>query len=149
MARIERTARFSAPVSEVFDYIADFRTLKEYNPSVREVACLTPEPPGEGSRFEIRLAAPVGSIRAVLTVTEFSRNELIATSLESLLPARERREFRADGDGTLFSFTIEFASGWPLVGSLADRLLARLFAEPQADTEIRLLRERFHRQPSG
>ena len=146
--RIERAVRFDAPVSEVFAYVADFRTLREYNPSVREVTCLTPGAPGPGSRFELRLASPVGRLRALLTITEFKKDELIASRVEAFLPALERRLFRSDGQGTLFRFSIEFASGWPLLGNLADRMMARFFAEPQADTELRLMEERFNRRPS-
>ena len=147
MVRIERSVRFHAPVHEVFAYIADFRTLRAYNPSIREVNLLTPGPPGVGSRFELKLALSVGSIRTVLNITEFEKNALIATRLDAFVPAHEKRVFRAEGKETLFFFTIEFSSGWPVLGSLADRLMARFFAEPQADTEIRLLEQHFARDP--
>ena len=144
MARLERSARFNAPVSEVFDFIADFRTLKEYNPSVLKVTPLTPGPPQKGSRFELTLSMFRRKIRPVLTITEFRKHEFIATRLDAFLPAREKRVFRPDEGGTtLFFFTIEFASGWPIVGSVVDVALAKGFAEPQADTEIRLLKRRF------
>jgi hypothetical protein len=42
-----------------------------------------------------------------------------------------------------FAFSIEFSSGWPLVGRLVDFILVKLFAERQADTEVRLLEKRF------
>lgn len=149
MARIERTVRFRATVREVFDYIADFHTLKDYNPSIREVNLLTPGPPGEGSRFELKLSLPVGSIRTVLNITEFKKDALIATRLDAFVPAYEKRRFQPEGEETLFFFTIEFSSGWPIVGTLADRLMARFFAEPQADTEIRLLEQHFNRAPKS
>ena len=143
MARIERAARFNAPVSEVFDFIADFRTLKEYNPSILCVTPLTLGPPQKGSRFELTLSMFRRKIRPVLTITEFRRPELITTRLDAFFPAGEERVFRADEAGnTLFFFTIDFASGWPLVGPMVDLALAKGFAEPQADTEIRMLRRR-------
>jgi hypothetical protein len=127
----------------VFDFIADFRTLKDYNPSVLRVIPLTPGPPRKGSCFELVLSMFAVKLRPVLTITEFRRNDLISTRLEAFVPAREKRVFRPEGQGTLFFFTIEFASGWPLLGPLVDFVLAKGFAEPQADTEIRLLKERF------
>ena len=144
MARIERSARFNTPVNEVFDFVADFRTLKEYNPSILEVHPLTPGSPRKGSRFELTLPMFGREIRPVLTITEFRKNESITTRLDAFVPAREERVFRPEeGGGTLFLFTIEFASGWPLVGPLVDVALAKGFAEPQADTEIRMLKEKF------
>ncbi len=82
-------------------------------------------------------------IRTVLTITDFVQNERISTRLDAFVPAKEERVFQPEGDETLFFFTIEFASGWPLLGSLADLLLGKLFAESQADTELRLLEARF------
>ena len=144
MARIERSARFNAPVSEVFDYIADFRTLKDYNPSILRVTPLTPGPPQKGSRFELTVSMFRRKIKPVLTITEFRKHELIVTRLDAFVPAAEQRLFRPDeGESTLFFFSIEFASGWPLVGPMVDVGLAKGFAEPQADTEIKLLKRRF------
>ncbi len=145
--RIERSSRLQAPVSEVFAYIADFRTLKEYNPSIRQVRPLTSGPPQKGSRFELELSMFGTTLRPVLTVTDLKENERIATSLDAFIPAVESRIFRAEGNETLLVFTIEFNSGWPLLGSWVDRLLASVFAEPQADMEIRLLEERFRARP--
>jgi len=144
LARIEKSARLNTPVSEVFDFVADFRTLKEYNPSIRRVRPLTPGPPRKGSRFELTLSVFGREIRPVLTITGFRKHELISTRLDAFVPAREERIFQPEeGGGTLFLFTIEFASGWPLVGPFIDVALAKGFAEPQADTEIRLLKEKF------
>jgi len=143
LARIERTVRFKAPLREVFAYIVDFSTLKEYNPSIREVRCLTPGLPDKGSRFELKLSTPVGSLRAVLNITDMEENQRIATRLDAFIPAHEERLFKADGEETILLFTIEFTSGWFLVGPLVDRLLVRFFAAPQADREIQLLEDHF------
>lgn len=141
--RIVRSARFGAPVGEVFAFVADFRTLKEYNPSILSVRPLTEGPPRRGARFELTLSLFGLKLRPVLTITDFTENERIETSLDAFLPAVENRTFQADGNETLFAFTIEFRSGWPLIGTFVDRLLAGRFAEVQADTEIRLLERRF------
>ena len=145
MVCIKREVRFNAPVDEVFAYIADFRSLAEYNPSIRQVEYLTFGPPDQGSRFDLTLSTLGGRLHALLTITDFIKNELIATRLDAFIPAEEKRVFRPEGTDTVFLFTIEFNSGWPLVGPLVARLLARWFAAPQADTELRLLEERFNR----
>ena len=83
-------------------------------------------------------------IRPVLKITEFRKHESITTRLHSFIPAREERVFQPDEEGgTLFLFTIEFTSGWPFIGPMVDMALAKGFAEPQADTEIRLLKKKF------
>ena len=140
---IERKARLQAPVSEVFAYIADFRTLEEYNPSIREVRCLTQGPPGQGSEYDLLLGMFGRTLRSRLIVTDFQKDKLITTRVESFIPARENRMFQSAGTNTLFHFTVEFACGWPVVGPLVDRILARSFAERQADVELRMLVARF------
>jgi hypothetical protein len=144
LARIEKSARLNTPVNEVFDFVADFRTLKEYNPSILKVRPLTPGPPQKGSRFELTLSMFGREIRPVLKITKFRKHESISTRLDAFIPAREERLFQPDGEGgTLFFFTIDFTSGWPLIGPMVDMALAKGFAEPQADEEIRLLKKKF------
>ena len=144
MARIERRTRLNAPVSEVFAYIADFRTLKDYNPSILQINGPVDGTPEKADRYELTLSMFGRKIRPVLTITDMKENELIMTRLDSFIPAIERRLFEQAGDETDFFFTIEFSSGWPLIGPLVDTILIRLFAGRQADTEVRLLEKRFN-----
>lgn len=80
----------------------------------------------------------------MLTITDMIENQLIVTRLDSFIPAIEKRLFRKVGSETDFVFSIEFSSGWPLVRRLVDFILVKLFAERQADTEVRLLEKRFN-----
>jgi hypothetical protein len=144
LARIERRARLKAPVSDIFAYIADFQTIKDYNPSVLRVRTLSDVPPAKGCSYEITLSMFGRKIQPVLTITDMRENELIATRLDAFIPAIENRRFQAVGDETDFLFTIEFSSGWPLIGPLVDTILVRLFAGRQADTEVSLLERRFN-----
>jgi hypothetical protein len=138
--------RLKAPVSEVFSYIADFRTLQEYNPSIISVAAIGDGPPTVGSRCRITMSMFGRTIQPVLSITEMARDELIATRLHAFIPAIERRRFVASGNETEFHFTIEFSSKWPLVGRLVDAILAKLFAQRQAHTEVTLLEKHFNRR---
>jgi hypothetical protein len=144
LATIERRARLKAPVSDIFAYIADFQTIKDYNPSVLQVRTLSDVPPAKGCRYEITLSMFGRKIRPVLTITDMKENELIVTRLDAFIPAIENRRFQVVGDETDFLFTIEFSSGWPLIGPLVDTILVRLFAGRQANTEVSLLERRFN-----
>ena len=144
MARIERRTRLKAPISEVFAYISDFRTIKDYNPSILQVVCLVDAPPAKGNRYEITLSMFGRKIRSVLTITDMKKNELIMTRLDSFIPAVEQRLFKQVENETDLLFTIKFSSGWPLIGSLIDTILVKLFAERQAEMEVQLLEKRFN-----
>ena len=144
LAKIEMVTRLKAPVNEVFSYVADFRTLRDYNPSVDRVAPIGDGFPAVGARYEITMSMFGPRIRPVLTITQMTENELIATRLDAFIPAVEKRLFTPSGNETEFSFTIEFSSKLPLLGSLIDAVLVRLFARRQAQTEIRLLEKHFN-----
>ena len=146
MAKIEMVTYLKAPVSEVFSYIADFRTLQEYNPSITSVEAIGDSPAMVGSRCRITMSMFGRRIQPVLTITEMRRDELVATRLEAFIPAIERRRFVASGNETEFHFTIEFSSKWPLVGGLIDAILVKLFAQRQAQTEVTLLQKHFNRR---
>lgn len=117
---------------------------KDYNPSILQVDGSVDSPPAKGSRYEITLSMFGRKIRPVLTITDMKENELIATRLDSFIPAIEKRLFKQVGNETDFFFTIEFSSGWPLIGPLIDTILVKLFAGRQAETEVRLLEKRFN-----
>ena len=144
--RIERKARLQAQVSEVFAYIADFKTLEEYSPSIRAVHRLTQGPPGQGSEYDLLLAMFGRTIRTRLIITDFQKDKQIVTRLEAFIGAQESRVFQAAGAETILHFTIGFACGWPVVGPWVDRILAKVFAERQADEELRMLVVRFARR---
>lgn len=144
MAKIKMVTRLKAPVNEVFSYIADFRTLQGYNPSIIRVEAIGDGSSAVGGRYGITMSMFGRTIRPVLTITEMTRNELIATRLDAFIPAIERRQFAASGNETEFLFTIEFTSKWPLVGLLVDAILVKLFAQRQAQTEVRLLEKHFN-----
>lgn len=144
MAKIEHVTRLKAPVGDVFAYIADFRTIKDYNPSILQVKRLSDGPPAKGDRYELTLSTFGAKLRPLLTITEIRENELIATRLDAFIPANEKRIFKQEGNETDFTFTIEFSSGWPLIGPLIDIILVRLIARRQADMEVRLLEKHFN-----
>ena len=144
MAKIEHVTRLKAPVGDVFAYIADFRTIKDYNPSILQVKRLSDGCPAKGDRYELTLSTFGAKLRPVLTITEIRENELIATRLDAFIPANEKRIFKQEGNETDFFFTIEFSSGWPLIGPLIDSILVSLIARRQADMEVRLLEKHFN-----
>jgi hypothetical protein len=111
LVRIERRTRLKASVSAVFDYIADFRTIKDYNPSVFQVNGPVDGSPAKGSRYEITLYMFGWKIRPALTITDMKENELIVTRFDSAIQAIEKRLFKQAGNETDFHFIIESSSG--------------------------------------
>lgn len=51
---LENSIELRRPAEEVFDYLSDIRNEREWNPTVKEVELLTPEPIGVGSQYRAR-----------------------------------------------------------------------------------------------
>lgn len=86
MQVIENVVDIDRDPSAVFDYCSDMRTEAEWNPAVRAVSLLTPEPVGPGSRFDVRAR---GLGRSTMEVVEFHRPvSWTARTVGAALPAR-------------------------------------------------------------
>jgi hypothetical protein len=55
VAHVTGSVRIAAPPEQVFDTVADSRNEPSFNPAMTEVALLTPEPIGLGTRFRARM----------------------------------------------------------------------------------------------
>ena len=53
MARYTGTVLTSKPAEEVFDYMADFTSVAEWDETVTEAERLGNQPPGKGARFSV------------------------------------------------------------------------------------------------
>ncbi len=86
MQVIENVVDVDRDPGAVFDYCSDMRTEAEWNPALRAVSLLTPEPVGPGSRFDVRAR---GFGRSTMEVVEFHRPvSWTARTVDAALPAR-------------------------------------------------------------
>jgi hypothetical protein len=68
---------------KVFAYMADFSNAECWDPTVSRANLLTPEPIGEGSRFEILLKLPMGESPLEYRVTRFEPNRCVVFEAET------------------------------------------------------------------
>jgi uncharacterized membrane protein len=64
------------PVNEVFAYMADFRNNPKWSPDIAEVAKVSPEPPGKGTRWRQVVVARNRRMPYDLIVDRFEANRM-------------------------------------------------------------------------
>lgn len=70
MTLLHETIEVDRPVKEVFSYISDFATTREWDATAFAARKLTDGPIEAGTEFEVECALPVGSVTLIYTVEE-------------------------------------------------------------------------------
>jgi carbon monoxide dehydrogenase subunit G len=132
VATVQGEVRIAAPVEVVFDIVADTRNEPSFNPAMRDVEMLTPEPVGAGSRFRAHLGgAHLGRARTAMLVelSEFERpRRLGSRTTSSMMATAGALTLTPVPGGTVLAWHWEVRPrGWlrlagPLVGPLGRRM---------------------------
>jgi hypothetical protein len=80
MFTLEAQEVVAAPLEPLFDFFADIRNEKHWNPDTREVELITAEPLGEGAVFTERVR---GAGRLTVTLTHYDRPRRLDVVAES------------------------------------------------------------------
>jgi dehydrogenase/reductase SDR family protein 12 len=119
MTVLHETVEVSRPIDEVFDYVSDFTTTREWDATAKSAVQLTPGPVAVDTRFEVVCALPVGSIKIIYTVAAIKRNEYVELhGTCRFFDIVDRITFSATEQGTLIDYRATFIFG-PVVSSLA------------------------------
>lgn len=70
MTLLHETIEVDRPLEEVFSYVSDFSTTREWDATAFAAVKLTPGAIAAGTEFEVQCALPVGSITLLYTVEE-------------------------------------------------------------------------------
>ena len=101
MTILQEQIDVSRPVHEVFTYVADFTTTREWDSTATAAEKLTPGPVDVGTRFAVTCAAPVGSIKLVYEVTRLETDRGITLRGSSrFFTIEDRITFTPTGTGT-------------------------------------------------
>jgi hypothetical protein len=146
MTRIRGSLEISAPVEEVFDFVADQRNEVRYNPKMTESTKTTPGPIGLGTRFRASVLRRGKPLEVLIQCTGFDRPYRFATrSVTAGAIATGEVRCEPIPDGTRFSWDWELSVLGParfagpmvaLMGRREERViwtgLKRLFEENPA-----------------
>lgn len=104
MARFCDTVRSPAPPEVVFDYMADFSSALEWDPSVTEAEALDPAP-GLGARFRVVVKALGRETEYIYETVEYQPpTRIVVLAERSSVSSLDTMTFAASGSGTEMTY---------------------------------------------
>jgi len=95
-------------LADVFNYVSDFTTSREWDPTVQGSRQLSEGSIDVGTCFEVTCLLPLGSIRLIYKVTAFERNELYEQHCRSrLFEIQDSIRFEPTTEGTRVNYRSE------------------------------------------
>jgi len=136
MVKIQGSTVIARPVEEVFDFVADERNERKYNPHLVWVEKVTPGPISEGTRWAAMVESRGRQLDMDLEVTEYARPSRLGSTTS--MPTAEISgavTFLPDADGTRLGWSWDLQPlGWarligPVLARLGRRQEERLWAD--------------------
>ena len=125
MARYVATVTAAKPIEEAFDYLADFSSVAEWDPSAVRAERLSAAP-GPGAEFSVVVRFAGREIPLTYRTTEFRRPDRVVLVAESpTVVSEDTITFTAAGGGTEVTYDANLRLRGLL--RLADPLLGLLF----------------------
>ena len=135
MVKIQGSTVIARPVEEVFDFVADERNERKYNPNLVWVEKVTPGPISEGTRWAAMVESRGRQLDMDLEVTEYARPSRLGSTTS--MPTAEISgavTFLPDVDGTRLGWSWDLQPlGWarfmgPVLARLGRRQEEKLWA---------------------
>jgi uncharacterized protein YndB with AHSA1/START domain len=121
MPRYVGTVRSPRPVEEVFDYLARFDNVAEWDPSIERAEQLDPAPPRRGSRFRILFGFLGRETALEYELVECERPRLLVLRAETdSIRSLDTIEFTSlPGGGSQLTYDAELElNGWRKLAAL-------------------------------
>ncbi len=113
MPRFRDTVPSAAPRERVFDYMADFASVAEWDPSVREAEALDPAP-GPGARFRVVVRALGRETEYVYETVAYERPSRVVVRAEtSSVISLDTITFAESEGGTVMTYDAELTLKGP------------------------------------
>jgi len=101
MAQYQATVNSPLSIDDAFDYLADFSSVREWDPSVTKAEALGPKPPALGSRFHVVTRFMGSDTELDYEIVEIERPRLVVLRAETpALVSLDRISFRPIGTGS-------------------------------------------------
>ncbi len=139
MPAIERSILVNAPVQEVFDFVADYRNTTRYQRQFSRFEPVGEPAYGLGSIVEARGRFKGIPMHARLQVTEFEKNQRIASKSVEGLKSTAVWSFAPEGDQTRVTFTASYTWPIPILSGAVRRMLQAELAS-MAESSLRELK---------
>lgn len=106
--RLKETRRINRPLSEVFEYTADFSNIEKWDPGVAASKEIGDGPVQRGSKFEVDAKFGTSTIPMIYEISVFEPNErVVLIGKGDTLGAVDDIRFREVDGGTVVDYTAD------------------------------------------
>lgn len=115
MATYTATARTAWDRGTTFDYLAEFSSVSDWDPSIPRARRVTGSPRSEGARYEVEVEIPGRTTTFDYETVEVQRPERVVLRAEtSTMTSVDTLSFVEDGTGTEVTYRAEITLAGPL-----------------------------------
>ena len=143
MHRIEHSVIIPAPVDQVFGYAADYLRWTEWFEGVSDFKPTTAVTRGNGVRYAYKARVMGLSAPVEIEIHDFVHNRGWTGVSTKGLTHRTYWTFEPIGDGTKFTYALEYQLPIPLLGSLLDSLFTRRQWQKILERSLNNLKQHF------
>lgn len=134
MKRVQKSIQINAPAQRIFDFAAQPANLPSYMPSMMEVSNVASLPSG-GFEYDWVYKMAGVRLKGHAKYVEFQAGKLSRIRTEGGVLSTWTWKFEANGAGTKVSVDIEYTIPVPVVGKLAETIVAKM---NERETEVML-----------
>jgi ribosome-associated toxin RatA of RatAB toxin-antitoxin module len=125
MPKIERSITINAPVSKVFDYIADPKLTPEWLPGMIETKDINQTEDGIGSTHNWVYKMSGMSFEGKNITDEFIQDKKIVTRSEGSIKTLWNWNFELQDNKTKINLSVEYTIPMPVLGKLAEAIVLK------------------------
>ncbi len=125
MTRFEHSIIIPAPVEQVFSYAADYQKWAEWFEGVSDFKATTPVMQGNGARYAYKARLMGFSASVETEIHDYVHNGGWTGVATRGMPHRTHWVFQSVGDGTKFTYALEYHLPVPVLGALLDSLVIK------------------------
>lgn len=141
MTKFERTIEIKAPAEKIFAYVTDPKNLPEIWPSLWEVKDVKQLPEGVGSTYKWAYKMAGMRFEGTTEVTEFVPNKWAVVKDHGAIEGTRTFQLKPENGWTKYTATVEYTIPRPLLGKLAEPVIAKL-NEREGETFLENLKTR-------
>ena len=125
MTSVEHSITINRPVQEVFAYASDWERWHEWFEGVSSFRPVTENRKGNGARYAYKASIMGLAVPVEIEIHDFIPDKGWKGRSTKGIPHRTRWEFKPAGQGTSFTFGMDFRMPVPLIGPLFDKLILK------------------------
>ena len=144
MTSVEKSIVIDRPVEEVFSYASDWQRWHEWFVGVSPFRPVTEIQKGNGTRYAYKASVMGMKMPVETEIHDFIPNKGWNGRSTRGVPHRTHWKFEKAGEGTRFTYGLDFKMPIPLLGKILDRSILKPQWENIIESSLQNLKKKFN-----